>query len=334
MQRSDIAVLLVSTGTPADPSAGSVRRYLKEFLSDTRIVEMPRLLWLPILYGIVLAVRPAKSAERYRKIWTPEGSPLAVNGEALCRGIGAKLAEKGLPAKVFSAMRYGSPSVSEKLDEIAALGIERVLVLPLFPQYCPQTVGASVDAVAKYCLQSRNPPALRTVKRFYDRAGWAEAVAARVRESWKEKGALPAAGAKLLFSFHGVPEACVTEKGDRYRAECEESAELIAASLSLPREAWEVTFQSRFGPAEWLRPYTSVRVGELAREGVSRVDVVCPSFTCDCLETREEIEIDAKEAFLAADPKGAFNYIPCINASEEALSFYASLVEQELQGWL
>lgn len=334
MKHSDVAVLLVNTGTPSGTSVPEVKRYLKEFLGDPRIVEMPRALWLAILNCFVLPFRSPKSAERYKKIWTPEGSPLAVNAARLCQGIGAILEREGVELQVLPAQRYGSPSIPEQLDRLAARGVDKVLVLPLFPQYCPQTVGATMDAVAKYLLARRSPPAIRSVKRFYDRKGWAAAVAARVRELWAKEGAPKAGSGKLVISFHGIPEACVSVKGDTYRAECEASARLVADELGLSPELWEVAFQSKFGPAEWLQPYVSDRMKALGEAGLSRIDILCPSFTCDCLETCEEIEIDAKADFLKANPSGAFHYIPCINASDEALAFYAGLVREELQGWI
>ncbi|MDL2059037.1 ferrochelatase [Mesosutterella sp. AGMB02718] len=334
MRRSDIAVLLINTGTPDNPSVGAVRRYLKDFLKDPRIVEMPRAFWLPILYGVVLPFRPAKSAVRYASIWTSEGSPLDVHMKALEAGLQERLGGREPRLLVRRAMCYSAPRLDEQIDRAVRDGVEQMLLLPLFPQYSPQTVGSVMDAAARYCLGRRNPPAVRTVKRFYDRPGWARAVAAQVRALWREKGPLPGLSGRLLLSFHGIPLECVEEKGDSYRRECEESAALIVRELGLADGAWEVSFQSRFGPHEWLRPYTFERLRALGGEGVSRVDVVCPSFATDCLETCEEINIEGRAAFLAGCPGGSFNYVPCINESEEALSFYASLIAEELKGWI
>ena len=333
-KHSDIAVLLIGTGTPDDTSVASVRRYLRKFLGDPRIVEMPRMLWLFILNCMVLPFRASRSADRYRKIWTSEGSPLAVHTARICEGIAGRLASEGLNVRVLPAQCYGTPSVKEQMDLLSGKGIDKILVVPLFPQYSPQTVGAAMDAVARYLLARRSPPAVRSIKRFYDRHGWADAIAAQVQASWRKKGVPEAGKSRLVFSFHGIPEACVSIKGDTYRQECEESARLVAQALGIPTEAWEVTFQSRFGPAAWLQPYTSDRMRALGRAGIERIDILCPSFACDCLETCEEIEIDAKADYLSENPSGLFNYIPCINASSEAVAFYAALVKEELQGWI
>ena len=329
MTRQHTAVLLVSTGTPDAPDSSSVRRYLKDFLADPRIVELPRVLWLPILYGFILPFRPARSAERYKKIWSSDGSPLHVHSRAIAAAVSEQLADPGVLVQTASC--YGSDSVDSVMASLAGKGVERVLVVPMFPQYSPQTVGAVMDAVARFVLRHRNPPAIRTVKRFWDHPCWVKAVAARVRESWKRTGPLPVGG-KFLLSYHGIPQKCVEEKGDSYRRECEASSRLIAAELGLPEDAYATVFQSRFGPAPWLQPYASETVAELVRQQVPRVDVVCPSFVCDCLETLEEIDIDARSVFEKAG-QGEFHFIECINSSPEAVELFARIVRQELSGW-
>jgi len=263
-----------------------VRRYLAEFLSDPRVVELPRLLWLPILHAIVLRTRPAKSAEKYRLIWTAEGSPLAVH-----------TARQAALLQARYAMRYGSPSIGSVLNEM-----EDPLVVPLYPQYSRSTTESVIDVL---------PKGVRVVRDFHDHPRYIAALASIVSDHWKKNGKAD----RLVMSFHGLPRRSV-DRGDPYQNQCLATAALLARELRLEEKHFIVTFQSRFGAAKWLQPYTEPTLVELARSGVRRVDVVCPGFVSDCLETLEEIDITARAAFLAAG--GAdFRYIPCLNESPE-----------------
>ena len=262
-KKPQIAVLLANTGTPDDPSPEAVRRYLRDYLKDRRIVEMPPFIWLPILYGTVLRKRPAKSAAKYRQIWTPEGSPLVVHARKIAEGLNERMKASDLPVRVEYSMCYGNPSLDAQIRKIVAEGIEKLFILPLFPQYSPQTVGSVMDTVGKTYRTLRNIPATRTVKRFCDRDDWVQAMAQHVRNYWAEHGEPWSEGGKLIFSFHGVPEECVKEKGDTYQQECLDSSKAIAAALNLTSEQWETDFQSRFGPQEWLQPYTIERAKTL-----------------------------------------------------------------------
>jgi protoporphyrin/coproporphyrin ferrochelatase len=290
-----IGVLLVNLGTPDAPTPAALRRYLAEFLSDPRVVEIPKLLWWLILHGVILRVRPAKSARKYAAIWMPEGSPLAVwttRQATLLRGY---LGQTGHSALVRHAMRYGQPSIAAELDALRAEGATRVLVLPLYPQYSAATSASVFDAVAAWGQRSRWVPELRFVQQYHDDPGYIAALATQVRAHWQREGR----GAMLVMSFHGMPERTL-HLGDPYHCSCHKTARLLAAELGLPPEQYRVTFQSRFGQAKWLQPYTEATLQQLARDGIERVDIVCPGFVADCLETLEEIDQEAREAFIAA----------------------------------
>jgi ferrochelatase len=302
------AILLLNLGTPDAPTAPAVRRYLAEFLGDRRVVELPRWLWLPILHGIILRTRPAKSAAKYASIWTPEGSPLKVHTERQAKLLRGLLGSRGNKETVVAwAMRYGNPSTAETLDALLRQGVRRTVVLPLYPQYAGSTTASAYDAVDAW--RRRNPDAMEFVDilSYPDDPGYIGALAASVREHWNKQGR----GGKLVMSFHGIPKRSV-ERGDPYADECRRTAATLAAKLGLAPDRWQMTFQSRFGAAEWLQPYTQPTLEQLARDGLKSVDVICPGFPADCLETLEEISMECREAFLHAG--GAeFNYIPCLN---------------------
>lgn len=321
------AVLLVNLGTPAAPTAAALRRYLAEFLSDPRVVEIPRLLWLPILHGLILRVRPAKSAAKYRSIWLPEGSPLAVWTTRQAQALQRRLAEHGPHVLVRHAMRYGQPALPQVLDELRAAGVTRVLVLPLYPQYAGATTGSVADAVHRWALAARRVPELRSIADYHDDAGYIDALAASLQRHWREQGA----GERLVLSFHGIPERSVN-LGDPYRAQCLATARLLRTRLELPEERVLVTFQSRFGKARWLEPYTEPTVRALAGQGVRDIDVICPGFAADCLETLEEIGQELRDAFLAAGGR-RFSYIPCLNADADWIEALTTLAARHLQGW-
>lgn len=321
------AVLLVNLGTPDAPTPAALRRYLAQFLGDPRVVEIPRALWWLILHGVILRVRPAKSAKKYESIWTPEGSPLLVWSARQARLLQGYLGERGHPVLVRHAMRYGNPSVPSVLDELKAAGATRILLLPMYPQYSGPTTASAWDAVGEWARGVRHLPEFRYVNRYHDDAGYIEALAQRVLAHWQAEGR----GDKLVLSFHGVPRRTLL-LGDPYHCECLKTARLLGERLALKPEQLVVTFQSRFGKAEWLQPYTEPTLIELAKAGVARVDLMCPGFTADCLETLEEIDQEAREAFLEAGGQ-AFHYIPCLNDSHPWIAAMADIAIRHLQGW-
>ncbi len=321
------AVLYCNLGTPDAPTPKAVRRYLKEFLSDHRVVEIPRLLWLLILNGIILRFRPAKSAAKYASIWTPEGSPLKLWTEKQSKLLQGWLGQRNHAVKVRYAMRYGSTSIASQLDALKAEGVTRVLVVPAYPQYSATTTASVFDAVYTWAARIRALPELRFVNHYHDDAGYIGALASSVQRHWKEHGRPD----QLVLSFHGVP-ARTLALGDPYHCECMKTARLLANKLNLTKEHYRVTFQSRLGRAKWLEPYTEPTLIALGRAGVKRVDVICPGFTSDCLETLEEISMEARAAFLLAGGK-TFHYIPCLNDDPEWITALCNLSERHMGGW-
>ena len=321
-------VLLVNLGTPDEPTTGAVRRYLREFLSDPRVVELPRIAWLPILYLIILPLRSPKSAAKYRKIWTKDGSPLRVNTERQAQILKGSLGER-LRAliPVVPAMRYGKPSIAQGLAALKEQGCDRVLVLPMYPQYAGSATGSVEDAVARALKKWKPAPELRVVRDFHAHRAYAKAIAKNVNDYWMKHGRPD----KLVMSFHGIPKRSV-ERGDPYQQQCLASATLIAEELGWNDARTLTTFQSRFGAAEWLQPYTDATLRALGKQGVGRVDVICPGFAADCLETLEEISIEGKHAFLEAGGK-EFHYIPTTNDTPAWMTALAIISLEELQGW-
>jgi ferrochelatase len=319
-------VLLTNLGTPDAPTPAALRRYLKQFLSDPRVVEIPRLAWWLILNGIILNVRPKKSAEKYRMIWTGEGSPLKVHTERQAKLLGGYLGERGFAnIEVAFGMRYGNPSIGRALDQLADRGCDRILIVPLYPQYAASTTASTFDAVADWGRHMRNLPALDFMRNFHDQPAYIGALAASVKEHWAREGGRPD---KLVMSFHGLPQYTLRE-GDPYHCECLKTGRLLGEALGLPREAYRVTFQSRFGKAQWLQPYTADSLAEFGAAGLGRVDVVCPGFVGDCLETLEEIAMEGKETFIEAGG-GRFTYIPCLNERDDWLHALADIVRPHL----
>ena len=321
-------VLLVNLGTPEAPTAGAVRSYLREFLSDPRVVTLPRLAWLPILYFLILPFRPGKTAKKYAAIWTNDGSPLRVHHEhqaQLLRGsIGERL-RANVP--VFAAMRYGKPSVRAGLEALREKGCDRVLVIPMYPQFANSTTASVQDAVDQALRKWKPAPELRVLKDFHAHRAYAKAIAKNINDYWMKHGRPD----KLLLSFHGIPKA-VVEAGDPYRDQCLESARLIADELGWMDQRTVVTFQSRFGAAEWIKPYTADTLARLAQEGVGRVDVSCPGFAADCLETLEEVAMECRDTFLKAGGKD-FNYIPTTNSTPAWMTALSIIALENLQGW-
>ena len=316
---ADTALLVVNLGTPDAPTPGAVRRFLAEFLGDRRVVPLPRLLWLPLLHGLVLPLRSRRVAGKYAQVWLPGGSPLAVHTRDLATAMQARL--PGL--RVEHAMRYGRPALAQALRALGAAGIRRTLVLPLYPQYSTTTTASVADAVA----QAAGPMPTRIVEQYAIDAGWVAAVAASIRAHWRAQGR----GDALLFSFHGLPQRLV-DAGDPYAAQCQASAQAIAQALSLEPGAWRITYQSRFGRERWLGPATDATLRELAASGARNVDVACPGFAVDCLETLEEIALQGAALFRQAGGD-ALRHIPCLNAAPAHADALASLVLRELSAW-
>ncbi len=315
------AVLLVNLGTPEHPTPASVRRYLGEFLSDPRVVEIPKPIWWLILHGVVLRVRPAKSAKAYQSIWTERGSPLMVFTKDLAAALRQELQERGVDAvAVEIAMRYGKPSIPDQLARLKESGVRKFIILPLYPQYAAATTASIFDQVSEFFKRQRHVPALRFISDYHLDGGYIAAIAASIGQFWQANGK----SELLLFSFHGLPERC-RKLRDPYYDQCVATALAITARLGVPDNAWKLVFQSRFGKAEWIKPYCVEVLRELPRLGVKSVDVVCPGFAVDCLETLEEIAIANKEAFIEAGG-GSYRYIPALNASKDHARVLADLV--------
>lgn len=312
------ALVLVNLGTPAAPTPSAVRRYLSQFLHDRRVVQLTRWLWCPLLHFVILPLRSPKVARKYAQIWMPGGSPLAVHTAALAEAVARRL-----PGwRVAHAMRYGQPSVQAVFDGLHAEGVRKIRVLPLYPQYSTTTTASVADAVAA----AANGLQVEVLRDYHVDAGWAAAVAASIRAHWDAEGR----GERVLLSFHGIPRRLV-DGGDPYAAQCEASTRAIAQALGVPREDLLLTFQSRFGRERWLEPYTQPTLEALAREGVRRVDVACPGFAVDCLETLEEIAVENAVAFRGAGGE-ALRYIPCLNAEPAHAGALAALALQDA-GW-
>jgi ferrochelatase len=324
------AVLLINLGTPEAPSTPAVRRYLKEFLSDPRVVEIPRALWWLILNGIILNVRPKKSAEKYASVWTSDGSPLKVHTERQAKMLRGFLGASGHHVLVDYAMRYGQPPIPATLSRLKAEGCTRILLLPLYPQYSSSTTATAFDAASAWATSIRNQPEIRMIRSFADDPSYIEALASSVRQHWMVN-AHPSASYRLIMSFHGVPRYTL-DKGDPYHCECHKTGRLLAEALNLGTDQYQICFQSRFGRAEWLQPYTAPTLAALGKQGVQRVDVICPGFPADCLETLEEIAIEGKAEFIQAGGKD-FRYIPCLNERDEWIHALANLATTHLQGW-
>jgi ferrochelatase len=323
-----VGVLLVNLGTPPDPSPRAVRRYLAEFLWDPRVIEANRVLWWLVLHGVILRFRPKRSAHAYRKIWTPEGSPLLLESrrlvDALAQRLHARLGDDAVVVEL--AMSYGEPSIAGALERLRLTNVQRLLVLPLYPQYSSTTAGSIFDFVTRELRRWRRVPDLRFVSQYWENDRWLAAVADSIAAHWRVHGRK-----HLLFSFHSIPKRYFLA-GDPYHCYCQGTARAIAASLGLADGEWSVGFQSRFGREEWLKPYVDLLLQEYARKGPRRVTVVCPGFATDCLETLEEISMQNRETFLAHGGE-AFDYVPCLNSSAAHVDALEDVLLQHLQGW-
>ncbi len=322
-------ILLVNLGTPAAPTTNELRRYLAEFLADPRITEMPRWLWWLILHGIILRIRPRRSALKYQKIWTDAGSPLLnisyLQKQAMHQAIEAHFFG---PMMIALGMRYGNPSIAAGLEHLRQANARRILILPLYPQYSSTSTGSVFDAVADVLKRWRWLPDIRFISHYHDQPGYIHALVTQIKNYWANRG-IPD---KLLFSFHGIPKRFFLA-GDPYYCECYKTARLVTEQLDLPEEKWQVVFQSRFGREEWLKPYTDQTLTALGKMGTQRVDVICPGFAADCLETLEEIDRENRRIFIQAGGK-EFHYIPALNDNVEHMQALLELVVQHTQGWL
>jgi len=309
-------ILLSNTGTPDAPTPSAVRRYLREFLSDKHIVKLPRLIWLPILYGLILTTRPQKSAALYKKIWTPQGSPM----RSAMQNIGAMLQNQTSLA-VELGMNYGHPSIPQGLSKLIESGAEHIIVLPLFPQFSNSTTASTIDRVNTAIQNQSKSLPVSFIKHYYNDAGYIDALAASIQDFWTQKGK----GEHLLISFHGIPKR-FANADDPYAGQCEETARLLAETLNLSKEEWTLCYQSKFGYDKWLEPSTQALLTSLPQKGTKSIDIICPGFPVDCLETLEEIAITSKEAFLNAGGQ-SLRYIPALNDSEVQVKMLAHLVE-------
>src|SRR5256714_1859406 len=323
------AILLINLGTPDAPTPRAVRRYLAQFLSDPRVIEIPRVLWLPVLHAFVLNSRPRKSARKYASIWSSEGSPLRVHTEKQARLLGGYFgSQASVPLSVDFAMRYGEPSIPGTLARLKAEGCERVLMLPMYPQYAASTTASALDEVGGFLRRVRNVPEIRLVRHFHDHPLYIAALANLVREYWRQSGRPD----RLLMSFHGLPRYTLA-RGDPYHFECQTTARLLARELELAENQWQTAFQSRFGRAEWMKPYTASVLADYGRSGLRRVDVICPGFVADCLETLEEIGIEGRKIFLGTGG-GEINPLPLLHQRGDRVPSPPDLARQHLAGWL
>ncbi len=323
-----LAILLVNLGTPDSPDTASVRTYLAEFLADPRVVEQPRWLWWLLLNGFILRTRPQRSALAYAKAWTPEGSPLQVETTAMAARLQTALeAQLGPDVMVRHAMRYGSPSIADTLAELGRSGMQRLLVLPLFPQYSATTTASVFDAVSAEFRRWRRPPELRFIMDYYRETAHIEALARSVERHWQTHGRAD----RLLLSFHGIPQRYV-RNGDPYRDQCEQTTALLRTRLGMSESELLLAYQSRLGREPWLQPYTDMTLAALPAQGVLRVDTMCPGFAVDCLETLEEIAMEGRDTFLEAGGKD-FHYIDCLNSSDDQVEAMQALILRHCRGW-
>lgn len=320
-------VLMVNLGTPEQPTAKAVRAYLKEFLSDVRVVDAPRLIWWFVL-KVILFLRPKPVSEAYQSIWTEQGSPLLVISKKQAHALKAQLKQElkqDIPVEL--AMTYGQPSIESASLALRQQGVERILILPMYPQYSSSTTAAIYDKLSNLLSQCPHLPEMRWIRDYHDHPMYIQALADSIKEQWQGKGQ----SEKLLMSFHGVPKR-YTLKGDPYEHQCRKTADLLAQALDLKADQWACCFQSRFGREEWLKPYTDITLKDWGEHGIKSVDVICPAFSADCLETLEEIKVENKEYFQQAGGQD-YHYIPALNDAPQHILFLTSLVKQHSQGW-
>ena len=321
-------ILLTNLGTPDEPTTSSLRVYLKQFLSDHRVIETPKAIWWFILNGIILNTRPAKSAANYRSVWTKEGSPLLLYTQEQLKKIKAELSTKYSNLIFDIGMRYGNPSIAKGLNNLRHQNCDRIIVLPLYPQYCAATTGSTFDAISLELQKWRWVPSLRFISGYHNNSLYISALKNSINEFWKKNGKPQ----KLIFSYHGIPKKYL-DKGDPYHCFCRMTTRLVAESMGLDPDSYMTTFQSRFGPAEWLQPYTDKTIERLAKEGLENLQVISPAFSSDCLETIEELNVENREIFMENGGK-KFDYIPCLNDRDDHIQLLCSLLENELHGWI
>lgn len=317
------AILLVNLGTPDAPTPTAVRSYLKEFLSDTRVIEIPKIIWQVILRAFVLTTRPKRVAHAYQSVWTEDGSPLLAILKAQATALQAYLAQQGISTPVYPVTTYGNPSIKHTLQTLTEQGFDDFVILPLYPQYSATSTAAAFDKVAKFAMSNRNMPAIHFIKDYHDHPLYIDALVASIERYWREHGRAD----RLLFSFHGIPKP-YADKGDPYPEQCRKTSVLVADRLGLAAHEWAVSFQSRFGAQEWLKPYTDELLGEWGQAGVS-VQVASPAFSADCLETLEELAVENRDNFLEAGGK-SYQYIPALNTDELHIQLMAELVSKHL----
>ena len=327
-QQPKVGVLITNLGTPEAPTPKALRKYLAQFLADPRVVEVSRLLWRCILHGVILRIRPRRSAAAYKTVWTEKGSPLMIHTQAQCDALTQSLKKVyGDDMVVAFAMRYGEPSITRTLETMQQQGVRRLLVLPLYPQYSGATTGSTFDAIAEDFMCRRWLPDFRFIGHYHDYPPYIEALASSIEKHWEAHGRAD----KLLMSYHGVPFRYL-KNGDPYHCECHKTSRLLAERLGLPKEIYMTTFQSRFGREEWLKPYTDHMLKAFPEQGVKSVQVVCPGFSSDCLETIEEIGEENREYFMEAGGE-RYEYIPALNATEPHISALTQLIQAQLLGW-
>ena len=323
MMSKKTAILLVNLGTPDEPTPSAVRAYLREFLSDTRVIEIPKLIWQIILNAFVLTTRPKRVAHAYQSVWTADGSPLLAILKSQANELQAHLVHQGIDTPVYPATTYGNPSIKDTMARLSAEGVERFVILPLYPQYSATSTAAAFDKVAEFAMASRNMPEIHFIKDYHDHPLYIDALVASVRRFWDEHGQAD----KLLFSFHGIPKP-YADKGDPYPEQCRKTAVLVADKLGLTANQWAVSFQSRFGAQEWLKPYTDELLESWGAQGVS-VQVASPAFSADCLETLEELAVENRDNFMAAGGK-SYAYIPALNTDELHIQMMADILKRYL----
>lgn len=324
-----VGILLANLGTPDAPTARALKPYLRQFLMDKRVVEIPRFIWWWILNCIILVIRPSKSAEKYAQVWTKDGSPLLVYAKKQRQMLQGYLGQKiKSPFVIELGMSYGNPSMQSAIENLKAQHCDKILVFPLYPQYAASSTAASLDAVWKTLLKMRNVPAIRTIRQYHDHPAYINAMAKSIRAYWSKNGKPE----QLIMSFHGVPKVHLT-KGDPYHCACHKTARLIAETLELNEKQYQVAFQSRFGKQEWLKPYLAETLETLGQAKTKRIDVVCPGFSSDCLETLEEIAMEGKEIY-QSNGGGEYHYIPALNAQEPWIHAMTDIALEHLQGWV
>ena len=327
VQAKKFGILMVNLGTPEAPTPKAVKAYLKEFLSDVRVVDAPRLIWWFVL-RVILLIRPKPVAKAYQSIWTDEGSPLLAISKKQAAALKLQLKQdmgKDIPVEL--AMTYGNPSILSASNALRSQGVERILILPMYPQFSSSTTAAIYDKLSDLLKQCPHLPEMRWIRDFHDYPDYIEALAHSVKQQWEKTGQ----SEKLLMSFHGVPER-YTAKGDPYEHHCRKTAVLLAEKLALKPEQWQCCFQSRFGREEWVKPYTDDTLKQWGADGIKSVDIICPAFSADCLETLEEIQVENKEYFIEAGGE-IYNYVPALNDNPDHIEMLSKLVQQHTQGW-